>query len=145
MDLKGWTTAELAHLQRVFAEAEASRPSSKLHVWALAALLAAGSAILTLAVFPLALFGPLAVSLPIMFLLGTALGLLYTHSLRSLQPHRRHHVAATIVMLAAALCLSAVILHQLQLRFASAHSALGLAIVLVCGMLVPYLAERRLH
>lgn len=85
MERKGWSKQELDHAQKAIDHAESTKHQhvlliERLHVVLLVAVLSLGSIGVTLLLMPILIFDMLLVSVPLLFLLGVCVGLLYSHN-----------------------------------------------------------------
>jgi hypothetical protein len=142
---KGWSEVEIAHIRGVLGVG-ATR-FDHLLMWLLIVLLSFGGIGIAMLMLPIVLFANM-LSIPISLLLGVCFGLMLTHTLRSLRIERKHHVRAFLFLVCISFISTLVSITMLQRRFqifGGDPSAFIICIPLIIGMIIPYIAERRIH
>ena len=143
---KGWSDAEIERSRHVLAVG-ATR-FDHLLMWLLIGFLAFGGLGIAMLLLPVVLFANL-MSIPLGLILGTCLGLLLTYTLRTLRIERHHHMRAFLFLICVSFISTVISVTLLERRFevfgGAPKSAFIICIPLVIGMIIPYIAERRIH
>ncbi|MDD9954484.1 MAG: hypothetical protein OXR66_09215 [Candidatus Woesearchaeota archaeon] len=143
---KGWSNSEIEHVLKVFTVAarhKGKRRMEKVAFWVLIALLTSGMIGAALMLLPFIVFSILAYTIPIVFLLGTCMGLFLVHAVHDLKMEHKHQHVGLVVLVLTTVVLVSFSLHVLQARFGETHT-FAVALPLVLGILVPYFVHWRL-
>ena len=149
MARKGWSKTEIRHAKKLIAKAETVRTANERRIellgyWLVIFLLAVGVMAVSIEVVPLLVLADLAVSLPIVALLGVCFGLLLAHVMHEHRPHRAHHHAGLFALLVIAFVGVVLILGNVAAGFGLGFEwVVWIASVFVLGTIVPYLVHWR--
>lgn len=148
----GWTKKEMHHVRTILRKAERDKDAGvkllehALH-WLLVALLTLTGIAFVVELLPVVLLFPLTVSIPLLLLAGTCIGLLFTHTIHDLRLGWAHHHASAATLMLGTLAAVGFILATLPGRIAftqPASTAAILAVAFVSGILVTYVAHWRI-